>query len=323
MEVNTVSISKKYQKLYSKYICDDFKQEIAIYDKVNEINFFQPLSHNCKEKCENKCNHQCHKSLGKLMRKNIVFYCYGEDEIVTNFENKLFSNLENAVKYTYKNRLPERQANQDGLPSEVLLDAIIQTMMPNSYKMAVRTIFRQNDNNEIKGYDLTYFTNTNGKITIWLGQAKLGSMQYCKNGILDDLKNKFTNLYMADQIYFLADKPVGLTEEAKQILSLLSKLNMRNIDESDDKRSKILIDYLKIQNIDICIPCLLAYNRKKVYEDIENLEKKMKSEIEWAKKHFKKSFDFEGIDPTLIFIIFPIEDIDALRGDEGFYAGLR
>ena len=184
MEVNTVSISKKYQKLYSKYICDDFKQEIAIYDKVNEINFFQPLSHNCKEKCENKCNHQCHKSLGKLMRKNIVFYCYGEDEIVTNFENKLFSNLENAVKYTYKNRLPERQANQDGLPSEVLLDAIIQTMMPNSYKMAVRTIFRQNDNNEIKGYDLTYFTNTNGKITIWLGQAKLGSMQYCKNGIL-------------------------------------------------------------------------------------------------------------------------------------------
>ena len=274
-----MSISKKYQKLYSKYICDDFKQEIAIYDKVNEINFFQPLSHNCKEKCENKCNHQCHKSLGKLMRKNIVFYCYGEDEIVTNFENKLFSNLENAVKYTYKNRLPERQANQDGLPSEVLLDAIIQTMMPNSYKMAVRTIFRQNDNNEIKGYDLTYFTNTNGKITIWLGQAKLGSMQYCKNGILDDLKNKFTNLYMADQIYFLADKPVGLTEEAQQILSLLSKLNMRNIDESDDKRSKILIDYLKIQNIDICIPCLLAYNRKKVYEDIENLEKKMKSEI--------------------------------------------
>ena len=98
---------------------------------------------------------------------------------------------------------------------------------------------------------------------------------------------------------------------------------MRNIDESDDKRSKILIDYLKIQNIDICIPCLLAYNRKKVYEDIEYLEKKMKSEIEWAKKHFEKSFDFEGIDPTLIFIIFPIEDIDALRGDEGFYAGLR
>ena len=40
-------------------------------------------------------------------------------------------------------------------------------------------------------------------------------------------------------------------------------------------------------------------------------------------KREEKSFDFEGIDPTLIFIIFPIEDIDALRGDEGFYAGLR
>lgn len=318
-----MSVSEKYQKLYSKYICDDFKQEIAIYNKANGINIFQPLSHNCKKKCGSKCNHKCHKSLGKLMRNNIVFYCYGEDEIVTNFENEHFSNLKKAVKYAYKKRLPDRQVKQDGLPSEVLLDAIIQTMMPDAYKMAVRTIFRQNDNHEIKGYDLTYFTNTNGKITIWLGQAKLGKMQYCKDGILDDLKDKYTNLYMADQIYFLADKPVGLTEEAKQILSLLSDLNMQNIDESDDKQSEILIDYLKTQNIDICIPCLLAYDRKKVYENIDDLEEKMKSEIQWAKKYFEKSFNFEGIDPTLIFIIFPIEDIDALRGDEGFYAELR
>ncbi len=35
----------------------------------------------------------------------------------------------------------------------ILLDAIIQSLVPDEYKMDVRTIFRQNDNNEIKGYD--------------------------------------------------------------------------------------------------------------------------------------------------------------------------
>lgn len=317
-----MSIAEEYRNLYNTYVCKDLKREIAIYDREKEINIYQPLSHNCGEKCISKCNHQCYKSLGELMRKNIVFYCYGEDEIVTNFKNGLFSDLEKATRAAYKLRLPKRQPNQDGLPSEVLLDAIIQSLVPDAYKMAVRTIFRQNDNNEIKGYDLSYFTNIHGTITLWLGQAKLGSKQYCKRGILEDLKKKYTDLYMARQIYFLADKPVGLTEEGKQIANLLNALNMLNVCEDDNNRAEQLMQFLKEQNIDICIPCLLAYDKADMYADIKKMEGKMKSEIEWAKRIFDKYFKFEGIEPKLIFIIFPIDDIEALRGDEGFYAGL-
>lgn len=317
-----MSIAEEYRNLYNTYVCKDLKREIAIYDREKEINIYQPLSHNCGEKCISKCNHQCYKSLGELMRKNIVFYCYGEDEIVTNFKNGLFSDLEKATRAAYKLRLPKRQPNQDGLPSEVLLDAIIQSLVPDAYKMAVRTIFRQNDNNEIKGYDLSYFTNMHGTITLWLGQAKLGSKQYCKSGILEDLEKKYTNMYMAKQIYFLADKPVGLTEEGTQIANLLNKLNMLHVYEDDNNRAEQLMQFLKEQNIDICIPCLLAYDKADMYADIKKMEGKMKSEIEWAKRIFDKYFKFEGIEPKLIFIIFPIDDIEALRGDEGFYAGL-
>lgn len=317
-----MSISEKYKKLYNQYIIENLKQEIAIYNRENEINIYQPLSHNCSRKCTDICNHECFKSLGKLMRDNIVFYCYGEDEIVTNFESGLFSDLEKATKAAYKMRLPKRKPNQDGLPSEVLLDAIIQSLAPDAYKLAVRTIFRQNDNNEIKGYDLSYFTNEHGKITLWLGQAKLGSKQYCKGGILEDLEKKYTNMYMAKQIYFLADKPVGLTEEGKQIANLLNSLNMLNIYEDDNVRVEQLMQFLKAKNIDVCIPCLLAYDDKNMYEDITSVGRKMLSEIDWAKGVFEKYFKFEGIEPKLIFIIFPIDDIEALRGDEGFYEGL-
>ena len=48
----------------------------------------------------------------------------------------------------------------------------------------------------------------------------------------------------------------------------------------------------------------------------------MKEEMNWMKHYFEKNFKFEDIKPKLIFIIFPIENIEALRGNEGFYAGL-
>ena len=322
MEVNEMSISEEYRKIYDKYIVKNLKQEIAIYNRESGLNIYQPLSHNCIKKCTCTCNHKCYKSLGELMRKNIIFYCYGEDEIVKKFTNGHFSDLEKATKAAYKMRLPKRIPKQDGLPSEVLLDAIIQSLVPNAYKLAVRTIFRQNDNNEIKGYDLSYFTNECGKITLWLGQAKLGSKKYCKEGILEDLKNKYTNLYTAKQIYFLADKPVGITEEGEQIANLLDRLNESNICEDDNVRAIELMKFLKAENIDVCIPCLLAYDNKNMYEDATSAQRKIISEIAWAKKIFEKCFEFEGIEPKLIFIIFPIDDIKALRGDKGFYEGL-
>ena len=75
----------------------------------------------------------------------------------------------------------------DGLLSEVLLDMLIQIYEPGANKLAIRTLFRQHDNNEIKGYDLTYLTKYNGKYTLWLGQAKLGKKSYCRDSIHEDL----------------------------------------------------------------------------------------------------------------------------------------
>ena len=66
----------------------------------------------------------------------------------------------------------------------------------------------------------------------------------------------------------------------------------------------------------------MAYDKTDVYTDITEVEERLESEMGWAKQIFEKYFKFSGIDPKLIFIIFPIDDIEALRGDEGFYAGL-
>ena len=53
-----------------------------------------------------------------------------------------------------------------------------------------------------------------------------------------------------------------------------------------------------------------------MYADIVNLESQVKKEMEWAKRIFDKHFSLAGIKPELYFIIFPIDDLDALRGEQ-------
>ena len=72
---------------------------------------------------------------------------------------------------------------------------------------------------------------------------------------------------------------------------------MLNVCEDDNIRAEQLMQFLRAENIDICIPCLLAYDKEDMYVDITSIERKMKSEIEWAKEIFEKYFKFEGMDP--------------------------
>ena len=305
-----------YNDIFNKEIIQKSKGIIFSYASLNDKHTYQPYSHNIDDSAVEK--------LGELMRHNLLFYSYGEDEVKKAYESDNFTSLEQAAKYAYKNRLPHRDPKHDGLPSEVLLDLLIQIYNPNAYKLAVRTIFRQNDNNEIKGYDLTYFTRDSSGISLWLGQAKLGAKQYCKDGINKDLIEKYTKDYLAKQLYFVSDKRIALTTEAKSILEAIDKLNARTIDDDDDTRAQALIDLLKDLGITIRIPCLLAYDESDVYKDASRIYEHMQAEVEGIKNHFNgNSYSFTGFSPEIVFYVFPIESVNRLRDKEkGFYAGL-
>ena len=190
--------------------------------------------------------------------------------------------------------------------------------------MTVRTLLRQNDNNEIKGYDLTYFTRDSSGISLWLGQAKLGGKEYCKQSINKDLHTKYVDSYLSQQLFFICDKRIHISDDAKAILEAIERINIATISDDDISRSNRLISVLNNMNIKIRIPCLLAYgdecfykNKDKIYEQIEN-------EKTCIVKYFNsKKYAFHGFFPEIIFFIFPIESIDRLRSKEdGFYAGL-
>lgn len=306
----------KYREIYDKEIISKSKGIVFSYSPLTDKYSFTPFTHNV--------NSSAVEDLGRLMRHNLFFYAFGESEVVKYYEEGLFATLQEAANYAFKQRLPDRSDTNDGLPGEALLDLLIQIYNPNAYKLAVRTLFRQDDNNEIKGYDSTYFTKDDNGISLWLGQAKLGGEMYCKNSIHKDLLEKFKSLYLAKQMFFICDKPVELTDAAKEILQKIKKLNIVSMEEDEKTRAQRLIDCFNKNGICIKIPCLLAYDKCDVYNEAARVYEKVIAEAEVIRDYYKKhAYAFDGFVPEIVFYIFPIESVERLRDKEkGFYAGL-
>ncbi len=311
-----MSTYQEYNDIFEREIIQQSRAIIFSFSPLNDQHTYQPYSHAISSDAVEK--------LAELMRHNLLFYSFGEDEVVAYYEKDAFSSLEQAAKYAYKSRLPNRDPKQDGLPSEVLLDLLVQIYNPKAYKLAVRTIFRQADNNEIKGYDLTYFTKDSSGISLWLGQAKLGGKSYCKNGIDKDLMEKYVASYLSKQLFFVCDKRIHISSDANDILEAIEDLNIRSIADDATLRAQQLINLLNMLGIQIKIPCLLAYEGNGIYQDPLKLYGRVMSETEDLKSFFNgRPYSFTGFSPEIIFYVFPIESIERLRDKEkGFYAGL-
>lgn len=311
-----MSTYQEYNEIFEREIIQQSKGVIFSFSPLNDQYTYQPYSH--------AISNDAVERLGKLMRHNLLFYSFGEDEVVEYYKKNKFSSIEQAAKYAYVNRLPQRDPKQDGLQSEVLLDLLVQIYNPQAYKLAVRTIFHQADNHEIKGYDLTYFTRDDSGISLWLGQAKLGEKNYCKNGIDKDLVAKYVASYLSKQLFFVCNRRVSITDDAKTILEAIDEINIRTINDNESNRAQELINLLNKLGIQIVIPCLLAYEEGSVYQDATKLYERVIAEADDIRRYFNSHFYiFTGFNPKIVFYVFPIESIERLRDKEkGFYAGL-
>lgn len=306
----------KYHQIYAELITKKSKGIIFSYDPLLRKFQYRPFSHGTEK---NSLRLLC-----GLMRQDLVFYCYGEDEVITQYEKGRLVDLERAAQYVYGQRLPHRKPKMDGLLSEVLLDMLIQIYEPNATKLAIRTLFRQHDNNEIKGYDLTYLTKCNGKYTLWLGQAKLGKKSYCRDSIHEDLSTKYTPEYFTEQLYFVSDKPQNVTQDSKDLLELIDELNFCMGKTSPSERVQALIKLMEDTNVSLKIPCLLSYEYADLYEKPELLYQRLCEEIDNLSSFYsEKNYDSLVLRPEIVFYIFPIISLDEIRSEKGFYDGLR
>ena len=116
-----MTIAQQYKEIFSHEIVERSKGVIFSFSPLADKWTYKPFSHGLSNDAVER--------LAELMRLNLFFYSYGEDEIVDYFERNCFFSMEHAAKYAYRNRLPKRAEIQDGLPGETLLDLLVQLLL--------------------------------------------------------------------------------------------------------------------------------------------------------------------------------------------------
>lgn len=305
-----VKVVDEYRELYREHIVNKAKVIIMKYDPIKHTYVYKPYSH--------RVSNNSIYDLAELIIYNMVFYAFSEEEIVEhNKKLGLLDDLFNAARYAYEQRLPKRMnPDSDGTVGEVILDILIQVFEPVSQKLIARAKFKQQgDNTEIKGYDTLYFTKNNEEISLWLGQAKTGSFNYCKSDIIKDLNNKYTLKYFCDSMFFVADK-AEKSNELRDILDSVNKICFDSVrlNYSDQTKMECLIELIKQKKIKLKIPCLMVYTEKK-YNDKVNFEINLKSSVDEIIKTFDENhFNIiKDLEHEIIFLIFPVSDIKELR----------
>ena len=299
----------EYHKLYEHLITDKAKAIIVEYSCCKQTFTYRPFSHQPTDTSLD--------DLYDLVIDNTVFYAFSEDEILSlHTDIGILNDLRSAAKYAFADRLPKRtNADSDGTIGEILLDLFIQAYEPNSQKLIARAKHTEmGKKSEITGYDALYFTKSNGIITLWLGQAKAGKQDYCKRDIKKDLNTKYSPKYFSDTAFYIASRTDS--QELSIIIKDINRMCFEAQQEgySQDKKISELFNILNKYNVQIKIPCLLAYTN-----DIYSDPKLLQAEIEECTKEMCSYFDSDiysvglPLNYEIVFYIFPIKDVSYIR----------
>ena len=98
--------NQKYREIFDKEIVQKSKSIIFSFNLENNVYQFKPYAHVFSPTSV--------EDLAELMRHNLLFYAFGEEEVVNLYNDNLFESMEHAAKYAYGQRLPKRSNTNDG-----------------------------------------------------------------------------------------------------------------------------------------------------------------------------------------------------------------
>lgn len=261
--------------------------------------------------------------ISELLIDSILFYAYSISEIEIQKLNLL--GLREAAKYALSERLAKRQnTNSDGLVGELMLDILIQTNEPDAKKIFTRAKYtRFQDNSEITGYDAAYFLKKqDGRIELWLGQSKAGSLGYCEDGICKDLNSKYLDRYFSEAIRYMKDR--GFDEspdcDLTELLVGINEIIFNALSDSqsiEERKLKIedgIFALLSKKNVTVKVPCLIMFDSR-IYENGTSFQDKMEELCNKIFSYFeKKAFDYtKKLQVSIVFLIFPVSQLKEIK----------
>ena len=99
-----MSITDRYNEIFDKEILQKSHGVIFTFSPLRDQFVYQPYSHDVSADSVER--------LGELMRRNLFFYSYGEEEVVQHYEKDHFSSMEQSIW---------RNANRAGLSTIIIV----------------------------------------------------------------------------------------------------------------------------------------------------------------------------------------------------------
>lgn len=294
---------------YKKIMKEGYHKVICSYNKITGRYEYKPFCHiNSVQWKDEFIN---------VLIDNLLNYCYEEKELEKLY-NPDIPNLKRYINKAIKDRLNKKtkQAQKDGLCGELLIDLILRMENQDNKVLCCRPYYQQlGARSELKNYDVLMFRVNNDDLTLILGQVKTGSFDYCNKGIKEDLNTKYKDTYFGDAVCYIADRRISDDTSNEKLLKLVSDLNGISLDTDDiNIRNDKICEYIKDNNIEIEIPCLLLYGNNSIYNSVNDISINLEKEVELVKKYFDNlSFNICDFNFRICFYVFPTKSIEELR----------
>lgn len=302
-------------EIFHKLIGDKIEPLIVRYSPYSDTFITHPYRHTFDNDFE--------KKFSEILFDSIIFYAYEKDEIEKEFQKGRLSDLQNAARVAYENRVPKTEKEADGLMGELTLDAFIKLYHPNIELLYSRAKYieklphkeasPERKGHEIKGYDGMVFSIEDEQKYFWVGQVKTGKWDYCLSEIKNDINKSIIKYYFADSIAILCDimrATNSVSTELNKIIDDINDIIYNNISDREIK-TQLILDYFKKEHIKIRIPCLLMPNEAN-YSDSSKLLELIKNKTHNAFSEFKVTGK-DNLDIEILLIVFPLRNLEETR----------
>lgn len=191
-----------------------------------------------------------------------------------------------------------------GFYGEVLIDLIMRCFLRTDVILARGYLYSPIENSEVKGFDAFHLVENNGKLDLWLGEAKFYN-QYKKpiTDVLEKLDKSLSDAYVHKNLLALIDWQDRFTTNSQKLASLL--------DSWEENPELNLAEEMKKHDIGLTYPILIAYqqgSKQEFHESVGKCIEHISNEFNRLNINIPASFDYR-----LFFIFLPLSNVKNIK----------
>lgn len=239
-------------------------------------------------------------ALVRLIRDTIISFALTPQEIETFISQGDFGEMQVLAWSRISKVIKEKKGDY----GEILLYLITEQFF-NAPKLVTKVILKSSNKDQVKGFDCAHFQFEENRLTLFLGEAKLHKSFYSGlSSAIGSITEHSTKDFMTDEFSILLPNVQKNVDVSQELL---------------DRVIPILNRTESLDNVNICMPILIAFDAKEIQQGSSLRDEE---HIKRLVKLFKSKFDLieaQEIEVELHrqiefrFILLPFKSIDEFR----------